>query len=159
MLIHMILIVLLILLGVLFLIAEVVLLPGLTIGSLLSLACYGSAAYIAFDRYGIAAGACVLAIIALLSLTALFYSLRAKTWQRFSLRQRIESSNMSEPIQDQVRIGDRGISVSRLAPMGKVEIGNRTFEAKSADAFIDQRCEIEVVGFENANIVVKKRHH
>ena len=49
-------IVLLILFGVLFLVAELVLLPGISIGGILSLICYGSSIYLAFHNYGPAAG-------------------------------------------------------------------------------------------------------
>ena len=44
------LIILLILLGVLFLVAELVLLPGVSLGALFALVCYGSAIYTA-DRH------------------------------------------------------------------------------------------------------------
>lgn len=149
------LIVLLVLLGVLFLVAELVLLPGVSLGALFALVCYGSAVYTAFADYGPLTGWLTVAAILLLSLAATAISLRAKTWQRFSLRQKIESSSMPLPDSD-VAVGARGVAVSRLAPMGKVEIGGRLYEAKSSDAYIDQRSRIEVVGFENFNIVVRR---
>ncbi len=45
-------IVLLVFFGLLFLVAELVLLPGVSIGALLSLVCYGSSIYLAFRDYG-----------------------------------------------------------------------------------------------------------
>ena len=39
---------------------------------------------------------------------------------------------------------------------GKVEIDGRLYEAKSQDRYIDPRCEVEVVGFENFSVIVKK---
>ncbi len=146
---------LLVLLGLLFLIAELVLLPGVSVGALLALVCDGSAIYLAFTQLGTTAGLVVLAIVLVLSLVAVIFSLRAKTWQRFSLNQKIESSSMPVPADD-LRIGARGKSISRLAPMGKVEIAGRIYEAKSTDVLIDPKQEIEVVGFENFNVIVKK---
>ncbi len=145
----------LIFLGILFLVAELVLLPGLSIGGLLSLVCYGSALYVAFTDYGVGIGLLTLAVILLLSLAAVVLSLRAKTWQRFSLEQKINSSSSTLPAQQEIRIGDRGVTVSRLSPMGRVEIKGKSFEAKSADAYVDPKREIEVVGFENSNVIVK----
>ena len=55
----------------------------------------------------------------------------------------------------EVKAGDRGVAVSRLAPMGKVEIGGRTYEAKSQGAYVDQQRDVEVVGFENFSVIVK----
>ena len=45
-------IVLLVFFGLLFLVAELVLLPGVSIGAILALVCYGGAIYIAFRDYG-----------------------------------------------------------------------------------------------------------
>ena len=124
------LIILLILLGVLFLVAELVLLPGVSLGALFALVCYGSAIYTAFADYGPFTGGIV-------------------------VKQKIESSSMPLP-DNEVKAGDRGVAVSRLAPMGKVEIGGRIYEAKSTDVYIDQRSTVEVVGVENFNVVVRK---
>lgn len=137
------LIILLILLGVLFLVAELVLLPGVSLGALFALVCYGSAIYTAFADYGPFTGGIVVLIILALSFVATVLSLRSKTWQRFSLKQKIESSSMPFP-DNEVKAGDRGVAVSRLAPMGKVEIGGRIYEAKSTDVYIDQRSTVEV---------------
>ena len=128
------LIILLILLGVLFLVAELVLLPGVSLGALFALVCYGSAIYTAFADYGPFTGGIVVLIILALSFVATVLSLRSKTWQRFSLKQKIESSSMPLP-DNEVKAGDRGVAVSRLAPMGKVEIGGRIYEAKSTDVY------------------------
>ena len=87
-------IILLIVLGLLFLVAELVLLPGVSIGAILALVCYGSSIYLAFRDYGTVAGVVVILAILLLSLVATIISLRAKTWQRFSLKQRVDSSSM-----------------------------------------------------------------
>lgn len=149
------LIVLLILLGVLFLVAELVLLPGVSLGALFALVCYGSAIYTAFADYGPFAGGVVVLVILVLSFVATVFSLRSKTWQRFSLNRRIESTSMESP-SSRLKAGDRGVAVSRLAPMGKVEIGGRIYEAKSTDVYVDQRSAVEVVGFENFNVVVRK---
>ena len=91
------LIILLILLGVLFLVAELVLLPGVSLGALFALVCYGSAIYTAFADYGPLTGGIVVLIILALSFVATVLSLRSKTWQRFSLKQKIESSSMPLP--------------------------------------------------------------
>ncbi len=149
------LIVLLIFFGLLFLIAELVLLPGVSIGALLSLVCYGSSIYLAFRDHDPLTGCIVVGAILVLSLVAVIVSLRAKTWQRFSLNQKIPASSMPEP-EKELQLGVRGKCVSRLSPMGKVEIDGRMYEAKSQDVYIDPRSEVEVVGFENFSVIVRK---
>ena len=56
-------IVLLVFFGLLFLVAELVLLPGVSIGAILALVSYGGAIYIAFRDYGPLAGGIVVAAI------------------------------------------------------------------------------------------------
>lgn len=144
----------LVLLGLFFLVAELVFLPGAALGVILSLASYAAATYFAFVRIGMVGGFITLGIIIVLSLIATIISLRAKTWQRFALKNKVEGQSMQTPAEG-VRIGDCGVTISRLSPMGKVLIGGKEYEAKSAEAYIDQRTEVTVIGFENFTIIVK----
>ena len=151
-------IVLLVFFGLLFLVAELVLLPGVSIGAVLALVCYGSSVYLAFRDFGPVTGSVVIVVILVilvLSVIATVVSLRAKTWQRFSLKQEIRSSSMPVIPAEELQVGDRGVTLSRLSPMGKVEIGGRTYEAKSQGAYVDQQRDVEVVGFENFSVIVK----
>lgn len=148
-------IVLLVVFGLLFLVAELVLLPGVSIGAVLSLVCYGSSIYLAFRDFGPVTGVVLIVIILALSLVATVVSLRAKTWQRFSLKQEIRSSSMPVAPAEELQPGDRGVTLSRLSPMGKVEIGGRIYEAKSLGAYVDPQRDVEVVGFENFSVIVK----
>jgi len=148
------LIVLLLIFGAFFLVAELVFLPGVTLGAVLSVVSYGAAIYLGFDRLGFVGGMITLAVALALSLVVTIISLRAKTWRRLALNDKIESKSSDLP-ENSVKIGDKGIAISRLSPMGKVEIGGEMYEAKSIDKYIDQRSEIEVVGFENFTIIVR----
>ncbi len=148
-------IILLLLLGALFLLAELLLLPGVTIGALLSIGCYGGAIYLGYTLYDPIVGTVVVVVAIISALLTVIFSLRAKTWQRLSLKQNIDSVSVVNP-EDELKVGAVGIAVSRIAPMGKVEIEGKRYEAKSADVLIDQREKVEVVGFENTSVVVRK---
>lgn len=146
-------IILLIVCGLVFLFAELFLLTGLSIGAFLSLACYGGAVYVAFDRFSAETGLWCIASIAVLSLILLVISLRSKTWRRLSLDQSITSSNREEPMS--VALGDRGRAVSRLAPVGRAEFAGRMYEAKSQAGYIDSGVEVEAVDFDDFSVIVK----
>ena len=148
-------IVLLVLLGILFLLAELLLLPGVSIGGVLAMVCYGGAIWYAFDSLSVMAGIWTIVVVVVVSLISLAFSLRAKTWNRFALKQNIDSTSMPHP-EDEVAVGATGVTVSRLAPMGKVNIAGKVYEAKSEDAYIDQKQGVEVVGFENFSVIVRK---
>lgn len=76
-------IVLLVFFGLLFLVAELVLLPGVSIGAVLALVCYGSSVYLAFRDFGPVTGTVVILVILVLSVIATVVSLRAKTCSVF----------------------------------------------------------------------------
>ena len=148
-------IVLLIAFGLLFLVAEIVLLPGLSLGGVMAAVCFGGSIYMAFADYGTTAGIIVIVIVLVLAVLAAIISLRAKTWQRLSLKQELDSTSGERPA-EKLQKGDRGITLSRLSPMGKIAIDGDIYEAKSLDAYIDPKTEVEVTGFENTTVIVRK---
>jgi membrane-bound ClpP family serine protease len=149
------LVIFLILLGLFFLVVELIFLPGITLGTVLSAVSYGAAIYLGFSRLGLIGGMVILFVIAALSLVATVVSLRAKTWQRLALNNKVDGQSNASP-EEAVAVGAKGVTISRLSPMGKVEIDGKRYEAKSGGEYIDQRTEVEVVGFENSNIIVRK---
>ena len=68
-------IILLILLGLLFLVAEIVFLPGISIGGLLAMACYGGAIYLAFGDFGTVGGLLAVVVVLAVSIVATVVSL------------------------------------------------------------------------------------
>jgi len=54
-----------------------------------------------------------------------------------------------------VAVGERGRTVSRLAPVGRVEFAGRMYEAKSQSGYIDSGVEVEAVDFDDFSIIVK----
>lgn len=145
----------LVLLGAFFLVAELIFLPGLTFGLVLSLLGYGAAIYVGFARFGFVGGVVTIVVSLAISLLVTVISLRAKTWQRLALKDKVDGQSMDTP-SCSVKVGARGCCVSRLSPMGKVNIDGKVYEAKSVDSYIDQRTEVEVVGFENFTVIVKR---
>ncbi|MDY3979682.1 MAG: NfeD family protein [Tidjanibacter sp.] len=149
-------IIILLVIGILLLFAEFLLLPGTTVAGFCSLAAYGFATYLGFADYGTKGGYITLGIAILTAAIVIIVSLKSKNWQRFALANKIESRSMESPQEESVEVGQQGVAVTRLAPIGRIEINGKNFEAKSVDAFIDQKSKIEVVGFENFSVLVKK---
>jgi membrane-bound ClpP family serine protease len=58
---------------------------------------------------------------------------------------------------ERVKKGDQGITITRLAPMGRVLINDENVEAKS-EQFIDQNVEIEVEKILDNKIIVKLKN-
>ena len=58
----------------------------------------------------------------------------------------------------EVKIGDAGKTITRLNPMGKVEINGNYFEAQSLNKYIDQKTDIEVIKVLSNKLVVKLKN-
>ncbi len=144
----------LLLLGVLFLLAEMLLLPGVTVGAILSLGAFLGAIYVAFDALGTICGVAVIGVSFVVAALSVMWALRTDMWRRISLKEQVSGSVSTTP-QDRLPVGSRGIAMSRLAPMGKAKFGDQIVEAKSLEAFIDPKCEVEIVGYDNSAVIVK----
>ncbi len=149
------LIIILVILGIFLLGVEIFLLPGITIAGIGTLLCCGFAVYAAFAGYGTVGGFLTLAAVLLLSMVMLAVGLRSKTWKRLALHAHIDGASQPSPEKENLGIGDRGRTLTRLAPVGKVMLKGKTYEAKSIDVYIDPQREVEVIGFDNFTVVVR----
>ena len=148
-------IILLILLGVLLFLVEFFIIPGVTIAGIGGVVLFGLAVFIAYRSHGTAVGNYTLLATLLVSITAFIIALRARTWRRFMLKTNIDSK-VEVGLEDQkVKPGDRGETVTRLAPIGMVRVNDKTIEGKSIGGFLDPNTKVEVVKVLGTQIIVK----
>ena len=57
--------------------------------------------------------------------------------------------------EENIKIGDIGKAIGRLAPSGKVKVNGEVVEAQSTGAFIDQQTEIRVIKVNSNKIIVE----
>lgn len=144
----------LILVGLILVLAEILLIPGVGVAGVLGILSMGGSCFYAFNQMGNTAGAIVTAVNVVLLVALTVWVLRAKTWKRFTLDTNIDSKAVDSG-EDTVVIGDKGRTVTRLAPMGTVRFGDRTYEAKALEGMIDQETDVEIVLIEDNRIYVK----
>lgn len=148
------LIVLLLLVGVALLLVEVFLIPGFGIAGVSGFACLAGSVVYAYCYMGAFAGNIVLGVAVVLCAIAVYVFLKSKALDKMALKTDIESK--VDLVKDtNVQAGDKGVCISRLAPMGKVRVGETEFEAKSRGEFLDPDTEVEVLKVEGNVLVVK----
>lgn len=147
----------LIIIALVLLIVELVLLPGLSIAGIFSIVAFVGAVVYAYLEYGATWGSVVLVSALIFAVITTIITMKAGTWKRLSLNQTIDSTSNTLPQEQDIKIGDVGVTLTRLAPMGKAMFGNITVEAKSPVSYIDQKQEVEVVDFDNSVVIVKPR--
>jgi membrane-bound ClpP family serine protease len=150
------LIIFLIILGLLLFIVEFMLIPGVTIAGIGGAVCLITAIVFSFASFGTGTGLLILGITVIIMVILTVLMLKAGTWQKFALKTSIDSKvdNVGAS-EGRVKAGDRGVTVTRLVPGGKVLVNGEYFEAKSIDILIDPRQEIEVVKIDDNKLIVK----
>jgi membrane-bound ClpP family serine protease len=150
------LIIFLIVLGMLLFIIEFLLIPGITIAGIGGAISLVTGIVFSFTSYGTKTGFIVLSCTVLLLGVLTVMKLRSRTWKKFMLKTSIDSKvDTVGAAEGKVKQGDRGVTVTRLAPGGKVLVNGDYFEAKSVDILIDPRQEIEVIRVEDNKLIVK----
>ncbi len=142
----------LILVGLVLMFAEIMLIPGVGVAGILGLLSLGGSCFYAFSEMGNTAGAIVTTVNVVLLVVMTVYVLRAKTWKRISLETNIDSKAVENV---SVAVGDRGRTVTRLAPMGSARFGNYIVEVKALEGMLDPETSVEVVLIEENRIYVK----
>lgn len=144
----------LILIGLVLMFAEILLVPGVGVAGILGLISMGGSCFCAFHQYGNTVGAIVTAVNVVLLIALMVWVLRAKTWKKMTLETNIDSKAVSSDAAV-LAVGDRGRTLTRIAPMGSARFGNFVVEVKAVEGMLDPNIEVEVVLIEDNKIYVK----
>lgn len=148
-------IILFIVLGVILMLLEILVIPGTTIAGVGSVILLGLGIFFSYRNYSTEVGNYVLGGTLLFLIASLVISLRARTWKRFMLNSSIDSQ--VNTIETDIKIGDTGITVARLNPMGKVMVGDEYYEARAINEIIDPNTEIIITKIIGNTLVVKSK--
>ncbi len=157
--IEIIIILFLILLGVGLFMAEVFLLPGITVAGVAgAIMLMGSIAY-AFYYVGETAGYVTIAANVVITIAAFIIIMKSNALNHIALKTDIDATvDQTEILQ--LRNGQIGVTMSRLNPMGKAEFDNQYIvEVKSITGeYINEGENVEIVKIEKSSILVQAVH-
>lgn len=146
----------LIILGLFLLVVEFFMIPGITIAGIGGFLLIIYAVISAYTQYGTVTGHITLLFTALASVATLAISLRARTWKRVTLENSIDSKAVDD-LENTIRPGDEGITISRLAPAGKAQINGLVVEVTTLGELVNPNTPIEVIKVESSKIIVKPK--
>lgn len=149
-------ILILILIGVILILIEFLILPGTNIAGVIGIIFIISAIVLGYKYLGTPTAHYILLASFLFMTAAIFFALRSNTWKKISLNTSIDSK-IENIEKDSIKIGDKGITVTRLAPIGKVQINDKFVEAKSQQRFLDPNVPIVVKEVLRNKIIVEKQ--
>lgn len=145
----------LIIAAVILFLVELFVIPGISIAGILAGGCIIFANYYAFAFMGTTAGVITLAISAVACIGSLVWFMRSKTLDKLALKKDI-TSKVDRSAEDRVKIGDTGVTTTRLALIGYAEINGDIVEVKSTDGFLSEKTPIIVTRITDGVILVEK---
>lgn len=147
-------IVLLIFLGIVLLLIEFTVIPGVTIAGIGGFLLLAASVYIAFADLGNVAGFITLAVVLIASPLLVYYFFKSRTGKKMILESEIDGvvENFNP---EKLNVGDTGKTLGRLAPMGKIKVNGEVVEAQSNGRFIDHQTDIKIVKIHMNKIIVE----
>ena len=147
----------LLILGIVLIIVEIFLLPGITIAAVGGAIFVGGGLFYAYTYLGVAGGNIALLVTVIAFVATFVWVIKSRTVDKIGIQTSIDSTVADKKIMDEIKEGDEGITVSRLNPIGKVKVGDITIEAKTLGDFLDDGVKVEVLKVYPTQIVVKEK--
>jgi len=145
---------LLLLLGVILLLVEFLLIPGISvagIGSVLSLIV---GVVLSFKFWGNMVGIIILLSVVVFLPVMLYFLFKGKAMKPMILNSDINGvvNNIDK---QKIHIGDIGETIGRLAPMGRAKFNGVSAETRSLSGYIDPKSKVKVIKFEGNTVIVE----
>lgn len=147
-------VILAILIGIILIIVEILFVPGTTIVGVFGLIILGVGIYFTYDTYGTSIGNWTLLAAALVTGLLIYYSFKSGTWLWLANDQVIDSK-VSQKFLAKLKVGDIGIALSALRPMGSGMFNDNKFEVESEGNFLDANTQIKIIELKNNRIIVE----
>lgn len=144
----------LIFLGIVLLLIEFTILPGITIAGVGGVLLFGYSIYLAYIRYGVLGGLTTLAFVLIVSPILVMRLFKGRTGKKMMLKTVLHGT-ANEINEDKVKVGDIGVTIGRLAPMGKIKINDEVIEVKSTGSFVDPGEKVRIIHIEKSLVTVE----
>lgn len=148
------LIISLLVIGLALLIIEIVFVPGTTFVGIIGVIFAGAGVLVTFREYGSETGMYLLVGSSVITAAALYLSFRSNAWKRFANNSAIRSK-VNEGLTSTLQLGDEGVALSTLKPIGKAQFRSGEFEVKTLGDYVDVGTQVKIVHIESNQIIVK----
>src|SRR5690554_1884904 len=146
----------LLILGVILVLVEVLFVPGTTIIGILGVAVTAVGIYYGFITFERNTAFAILGVAIMVNVLVIIYGLKSGVWNKFSLKDTSTSRSFDGRLLG-LEVGQKGKTVSDFKPYGKVEIGERIYEAKSESGFLSPETEVYIEKLEHNRIIITKQ--
>ena len=148
-------IVVLIIAAVILFLVELFVIPGISVAGL-STGLHHLCQLLCFRLYGYGCRIHHFAVSGIACIGSLVWFMRSKTLDKLALKKDI-TSKVDRSAANKVKVGDTGITTTRLAQIGYADIDGNIIEVKSMDGLLDEKTPIVVNRITDGTIFVEKQ--
>lgn len=146
---------LLIVIGLILVMVEIIFIPGTTVVGVIGVIVTIVGVALGYREYGSTTGHLIFASASAALGLMIYYGFRSNTWNKFALKNTIDSKN-NEGLLESFRVGEEGVCVSALRPVGKAEFGTRVVEVASEGEYVDASTRVRIKEVSAAGIIVEQ---
>lgn len=143
----------LLIVGILLFFVELFFIPGTTVVGVLGILLLALGIFFAYKDLGNTTGHIILTITFIAIIISIVIGAKSNVWSKLSNRTHVEGK-ANEIDANKIQVGDKGVAISAIRPIGKARINEINFEVKSLGEYINTNSEIEVVKVQGNRITV-----
>ena len=147
-------IVILLLLGLLFIVLELIFIPGTTFVGIIGVILTITGVFFTFQDFGTGAGWLAIGLALLANAIAIVVALRSGTWEKMGLKG-TSTSRVNDDIVYDLQEGDIGKAISALRPSGTVEFKEQLLEASTFGEYVSAGQKVRIIEIQGKTIYVE----
>ncbi len=148
-------VILILFIGWLFVFLEVFFIPGITIFAAIGTLTMIGGVVLAFNNFGVVAGCITLAGTAIFTFLSIAFGFKTGLFNGLTLKDTVKGK-MNQIDQSKIKVGDVGMALSKIGPIGTGLFNDLTYEVQSMGEYIDEGNQIEVIKVSMNKILIKQ---
>jgi membrane-bound ClpP family serine protease len=144
----------LLLIGIALIIVEIIFIPGTTVVGLLGVVFTITGVVVSYGHFGNQIGFYILIAVLITTGVSVYFSFRSGAWSKFSLKSSI-NSKVNEGELESIHVGDEGVTISTLRPVGKASFREKVLEVKTSGNYLDQGQRVKIILIQANQIFVE----
>lgn len=144
----------LVLLGLALIIVEIIFIPGTTVVGIAGFIIAGFGVWQSFSSFGPETGWIVLGATSVFAIVSTIYSFKSGVWKKFSLKE-AHINKFNDEIVHDLEVGDIGVAISVLRPVGNAEFKDKTYEVRTNGSYLEAGTKIRIIKLQYPTVTVE----
>ncbi len=147
----------LILVGAILLVVELFLMPGTMVVGFLGIIANLLGIGLSYFQFGGEVALTTFGVAGVINAFTIYRAFQKGTWKKVTLSKTLETEALSEKLSNKLEVGDTGVSISALRPIGTADFEGETYEVTAKRGLIEAGKPLSIVKISGAKIYVKEQ--